>query len=188
MYCRSCQYDLTGLDTGRCPECGRPFDPSDPTTFETRRRGLQALLGIGLAAAIAVAVILGFRAAFIPDYGHSRHAAFLTVFGIGLVAGVATAILAARNRSWLGRSPLLLVGIVSVWLGLFLGSDKGFRVWQSMPDPPDEAFADTAPMGALLIGWFPGAIVVGGIFGLSCLVLEWRRRHRRRPEGNHPGA
>lgn len=30
--CLGCKYDLRGLDTPRCPECGRPFDPDDPTT------------------------------------------------------------------------------------------------------------------------------------------------------------
>ena len=179
MFCSSCQYDLTGLGTGCCPECGRPFDPADPTTFETRRRGLQAILGVGLALVIGIAAILGFWAALMPDYGYSRHAAFLTIFGIGLLAGVVTATLAAWNRSWLARIPLLVVGIIGVWLGLFLGSDHSFRVWQSMPNPPDEAFADTAPIGALLLGWLPGSIVVGIVFGLSCLVLAWRRRRRR---------
>jgi uncharacterized membrane protein HdeD (DUF308 family) len=179
MYCRSCKYELPGLDKKRCPECGTPFDPADPRTFETRRRGPQAILGIGLALVIGVAVILAFRAALMPDYGYSRHAAFLAIFGIGLFGGVATAVLAARNRSWFGRIPLLLVGILSVWLGLFLGSDKGFRVWQSMPDPPDEAFADTAPIGALILGWLPGAIIVGAVFGISCLVFGWHRRRGR---------
>ena len=153
----------------------------DPTTFETRRRGLQAFLGVGLAFMIGIAAIIGFWAALMPDYGYSRHAAFLTVLGIGLLAGVATATLAASNRSWWGRVPLLLVGIICVWLGLFLGSEKSFRVWQSMPNPPDEAFADTGPIGALLLGWLPGSIVVGVVFGLSWLVLAWRHRRRQPP-------
>lgn len=179
MYCPSCQYDLSRIDSRRCPECGRPFNPADPTTFDARRRGSQAILGIGLALVIGSAVILGFWAAWKPNYGYSRHAAFLTMFGIGLFAAIATAILAGRNRSWLGRVPLLLVGILSVWLGLFLGSEKGFRVWQSMPNPPDEAFADTAPMGALLLGWLPGAVIVGAVFGLSRLVFGLYRRSGR---------
>lgn len=179
MYCRICQYDLARLDARRCPECGHPFDPADPLTFDLRRRRPQAILGIGLALVIGVVVILGFRAAWVPNYGYSRDAAFLTVAGIGLLAGFSGAVLAAWNRSWWGRIPLLLVGILCVWLGLFLGSEKGFRVWQSMPNPPDEAFADTAPMGALLLGWLPGAVVVLVIFGLSCVLFRWHRRRGR---------
>lgn len=171
MYCRSCQYDLAGLGAGRCPECGRLFDPADPTSFDRRRRGPQAIIGIGLALLIGATVILGFWAALMPDYGHSHHAGFVTVSGIGLVAGVTAAVLAARNRSWLGRVPLLLVAIFCVWLGLFLGSEKYFRVWQSMPDSPDEAYADTAPLGALLLGWLPGSIVVAVSFVASSVIV-----------------
>jgi len=31
--CLGCGYSLRGLTEPRCPECGRPFDPADPTTF-----------------------------------------------------------------------------------------------------------------------------------------------------------
>lgn len=29
LHCTACDYDLTRLTTGRCPECGRRFDPHD---------------------------------------------------------------------------------------------------------------------------------------------------------------
>jgi hypothetical protein len=31
--CIHCGYALEGVSSSRCPECGAPFDPSDPTTF-----------------------------------------------------------------------------------------------------------------------------------------------------------
>jgi hypothetical protein len=37
MRCLSCHYDLKNLPENRCPECGRAFDPNDPTTFRSTR-------------------------------------------------------------------------------------------------------------------------------------------------------
>ena len=33
MNCLDCEYDLRGLPAGSCPECGRAFDPLDPSSF-----------------------------------------------------------------------------------------------------------------------------------------------------------
>jgi hypothetical protein len=35
--CLSCNYPLKGLESGRCPECGRGFDPADPLTMNLGR-------------------------------------------------------------------------------------------------------------------------------------------------------
>lgn len=37
-YCDKCGYDLRGLPGPHCPECGHPFDPTDPDTFRVARR------------------------------------------------------------------------------------------------------------------------------------------------------
>ncbi len=34
--CRSCDYDLTGNDAGRCPECGQPSDEASPVIRRRR--------------------------------------------------------------------------------------------------------------------------------------------------------
>ncbi len=34
--CLDCGYILSGLDTARCPECGRPFDLRDSTSYSTK--------------------------------------------------------------------------------------------------------------------------------------------------------
>lgn len=34
--CLTCNYALTGVAAPRCPECGRDFDPANPTTFGPR--------------------------------------------------------------------------------------------------------------------------------------------------------
>src|SRR5262245_46940874 len=52
MHCLTCHYDLSHLTEHRCPECGRTFDPSDPSTFfsrqsrSRRKRILAILIGI----------------------------------------------------------------------------------------------------------------------------------------------
>lgn len=33
MFCRRCQYNLHGLTTQACPECGLAFDPQNPRTY-----------------------------------------------------------------------------------------------------------------------------------------------------------
>jgi hypothetical protein len=37
-FCRGCGYALQGLETPRCPECGRAFDPADPKTMNMGRQ------------------------------------------------------------------------------------------------------------------------------------------------------
>src|SRR5687768_10963227 len=32
-YCGRCFYDLRGLRSRRCPECGQPFNPNQPATY-----------------------------------------------------------------------------------------------------------------------------------------------------------
>jgi hypothetical protein len=48
--CLSGKYDLSHLSEHRCPECGREFDPSDPTTIgepaSISWRLWQAFLGL----------------------------------------------------------------------------------------------------------------------------------------------
>lgn len=36
LYCLHCHYNLKGLTTYRCPECGRGFNPHNPLTFSRR--------------------------------------------------------------------------------------------------------------------------------------------------------
>lgn len=33
IYCLDCFYDLRGIESMRCPECGRPFNPFEAATF-----------------------------------------------------------------------------------------------------------------------------------------------------------
>ena len=77
----------------------------------------------------------------------------------------------------------LVVGIFAFWGTLFVGSEIGYQKWQSIPNPPDEAFADTFPMGALLAGWLPGSVYCGFLFGIMrlCLLLIPKRNSINAP-------
>ena len=61
IYCIKCRYSLFGLTSPRCPECGQPFDPNDPTTYLTTDRVVHpvhmvigfAIVGVMLVLAAA---------------------------------------------------------------------------------------------------------------------------------------
>lgn len=90
---------------------------------------------------------------------------FYPVFGVGCAFATIASFFAARKSGLVLPAALLAVGVVAFWAGLFIGSEIGYQAWQSIPDLPDEAFSDTAPLGALLFGWLPGGVFCGFVFG-----------------------
>lgn len=67
MLCRNCRYDLRGITTNQCPECGTEFDPSDPSTWYVKRRRLNkrksaslwwALLGMPMSYGLLILLML----------------------------------------------------------------------------------------------------------------------------------
>lgn len=77
---------------------------------------------------------------------------FLPIFLLGCVIAAVASFSAGlmSGRVWPGV--LLVVGILAFWSAVFIGSDMGYRVWQSMPDPPRAAFSDASVVGALVFG------------------------------------
>jgi hypothetical protein len=61
MFCQNCNFDLRNLPRRKCPECGRAFFPSDPTTFLAHPRSAFArllphiLLTLGILFILALA-------------------------------------------------------------------------------------------------------------------------------------
>ena len=94
--------------------------------------------------------------------------AFYPTFGAGCLLGTFLA-WKASGRGPVGQVLVLLLAFVVIWLSLILGVYWGYGAWQSMPDPPEEAFADGADLaGSVLFGWMPS--------GLGCLVV-WLVAH-----------
>jgi hypothetical protein len=55
--CKTCHYSLANLKEHRCPECGRAFDPNDPTTFHP---AAYVPLSKGVLSIIMVIVCVSF--------------------------------------------------------------------------------------------------------------------------------
>lgn len=64
MFCKHCRYNLYGIESQSCPECGRVFDLGNPKTYRKgvglpkfMRRLFQGFLLISVVALIALCVI-----------------------------------------------------------------------------------------------------------------------------------
>ena len=110
-------------------------------------------------------------------------AVFWPIFGSGLTVAFITSTAAAWGRSFTLPLLLLPIGIIAFWGTAFLGSDLGFRAWQSIPNPPDEAYSDAAPAGLMILGWIPGGMFCFVVFGVNWLIrLPFFLRRTLRPQ------
>lgn len=94
------------------------------------------------------------------------HEGFLPIMLLGCLIAGTVSLLAGMKSGCLVPSLLLPIGIIVFWAALFFGSDRGYRKWQSMPDPPAEAFSDASVLGALVLGWVPGLVFCSMVFGV----------------------
>lgn len=62
MFCKACDYNLTGVTANGCPECGRAFDPKDANSFS----GVSADQLIGPRRALWIALIIADVGVLLP--------------------------------------------------------------------------------------------------------------------------
>jgi hypothetical protein len=143
--CLSCNYSLQGLESNRCPECGREFNPNDPWTMNMGRpigpkcRALLSPMG-------KVTVRFIWLSAFLILWGGSWMAGGPYVLAVGALAGVVLIFYQAiraniglaiariyrqpyRKPHWKGFVwPIVLAGILTI-----SGISHWFAVWIHRP-------------------------------------------------------
>ena len=103
------------------------------------------------------------------------HAPYL--FWGGIIAAVIFAILAYVITRLILKLMLLAIGVIALWAISFFAVDSGYRIWQQLPDAPEEAFSDSAgPFLVLLTGWAPAIGIVLGVFILLSTIFPKKKR------------
>ena len=64
----------------------------------------------------------------------------------GLAISSMIVIWASRRMRLSLRMTLLVAATLALWIAMFIAADSGYRAWQGIPNPPDEAFSDTGPI------------------------------------------
>ena len=95
---------------------------------------------------------------------------FYPIFGSGCAVAAVVSYLAARKSGFIKPAALILLGIVAFWASLVIGLVMAYDAWQSIPDPPDEAYYDSEPAFAFVLGWIPAIVFCGTVFGLVRLI------------------
>ena len=122
----------------------------------------------------SVASVYAVRLASLKGYIAQPYVASLHLL-VGVVACIGCAMLTHRVAGWRGRLAFAAAGVLGMWVAVFLGVATHFDVWQGMPAPPSEAYADGAQLVASVVGgWIPGLLVYGlsltAAYGVSWLL------------------
>ncbi len=107
----------------------------------------------------------------------------------GCLVGGSLAWFAATRKSPLAILPLLLLAVVAVWFSLAAGMHFGYGAWQSIDNPPDEAFADGANLiGSVMFGWMPAGLFCAMVFVLTRVFLQRGRARTELADGGGTAA
>lgn len=117
--CRGCDYQLKGIPSGACPECGRPFDWNKRTTYRAadeagpvgafvHDRGKRIAVFVSLLL-VGQLVVLGLWYGHIPWAGMTC-CCTVFVYPAWLVGCVIALLACVSPTGWLGTLGCLLIG------------------------------------------------------------------------------
>jgi hypothetical protein len=158
--CLRCEYPLLGLTDNRCPECGQPFDLSDPATFRSpplpvppARTVQEVLVLLGVSTALAL-------------MRHDEGELFYElIIDATLLFAIALYFAVTNDRYWL--SPFLFfVGYNGIWWS---------SCWLEAARAGEKFFECRLIVFSLVIGSF-GALCMAG---MKAEVHSHRKRGER---------
>ena len=174
IFCAACGYALNGLSAGRCPECGRPFDPASPRTYfadwaaADRRRLGTAALASGVTVLLVMAALGAREGRLVVD----PLAAFLMWCGYRLRT--------SGRRG--GRAVGAIAGLYLFVGGLYVFLAAAMMLERIAPGP--RWVPETGPRA-----WEPALLTAAGLLIAACagtnlyLLGRWRRRVREEQGG-----
>lgn len=165
LHCPYCQYNLTGLTSARCPECGRPVDweharreaENPPRIAFERQRGLRTPLG-WLLTWLTVLFAPWLFARQIVQRVSLRHA---TVFAAVCFAGTCTAVL--LDATWDVYLAWLITAAVYILLQALGLTILDFAHWRR---------PRASVRFWLAVGGYTSAVMVTEITGPPMIVLN----------------
>lgn len=91
-------------------------------------------------------------------------------FLLGWIPACLSVVIGSGSQGVVTRGFCLGFGILLMWGGYFMGVEIGYRTWQGLPNPPDEAFSDTDGASGLFLGWLPSMVFLGCLHALSVSI------------------